>query len=60
MSPAECIYGIVAGLSPVAGFVIEWRRGGDFGARLAALEAERLPERVGELEAVQGRMRRSM
>ena len=60
MSPAEYIYGIVAGLSLVAGFVIEWRRGGDFNARLAALEQENLPARVAQIEATQDRMRRAV
>jgi len=59
MSPAEYIYGIVAGLSLVAGFVIEWRRGGDFGARLSAIEALNLGESVANIEAAQDRMRRN-
>lgn len=60
MSPAEYIYGIVAGLALVIGSIIEWRRGGDFGARLSALESEQLAERVGNLEAAQDRMRRAV
>jgi hypothetical protein len=60
MSPAEYVYAIVAGLSLVGGFVLEWRRGGDFAARLAALEQQDLPVRVATIEAMQDRMRRSM
>lgn len=59
MTPAEYIYGIITGLSLVAGFVIEWRRGGDFGARLSAIEAQNLGERVAVIESTHERVRRS-
>jgi hypothetical protein len=59
MSPAEYVYAIVAGLSLVGGFVLEWRRGGDFGARLAALEVENLADRVANIEQARERMQRN-
>lgn len=60
MSAAELIYAIVTGLALVAGFIIEWRRGGDFAGRLEALERQRLPDRVAEVEATLDRFRRSV
>lgn len=59
MTTAEIIYGIVTGLSLVAGFVMEWRRGGDFNARLAAIEAENLGARVAAIEQARERMQRN-
>jgi len=59
MTPAEIIYGIITGLSLIAGFVIEWRRGGDFGSRLSAIEAENLGARVTAIEQARERMQRN-
>lgn len=60
MTTAEIIYGIVTGLSLVAGFVMEWSRGGDFGARLSAIESQNLGERMASIEAIHDRMRRAV
>ena len=60
MTVAELVYAIVTGLALVAGFIIEWRRGGDFAGRLEALEQQRLPERLVEVEATLDRVRRSV
>ena len=60
MTSLELIYGLVLGLAAIGGFIIEWRRGSDFGSRIAALEAQDLPLRVATVEAVLERVRRSV
>ena len=52
MSLFDLIYALVTGLALIAGFVIEWRRGGNFDGRLTALEQQDLNVRLGLLEAV--------
>ena len=60
MTHFEILYGIVAGLALVIGAVLEWRRGGDQSARLAALEAQNLGHRVAELEHTLDRIKRGL
>lgn len=65
LSPFDLIYAVVTGLALIAGFVIEWRRGGDFEGRLAALEAaaERAgnhEHRIANLEGTMERFRRNL
>lgn len=60
MSLFDLIYALVTGLALVAGFVIEWRRGGNFDGRLTALEKQDLGGRLAALEATQERMRRAI
>ena len=60
LSLYELVYAVVTGLALVAGFVIEWRRGGNFEGRLAALEQQNLGARVEAIEATHDRMRRAV
>lgn len=60
MSLFDLIYALVTGLALVAGFVIEWRRGGNFDGRLTALEQQDLGGRLAALEATQERMQRAV
>lgn len=60
MSLHELIYAVVTGLALIAGFVIEWRRGGDFAGRLQAIEEQNLAARVDALEQAHDRFRRAL
>ena len=60
MSLHELIYAVVTSLALIAGFVIEWRRGGDFIGRLRVLEEQNLGARVYAIEQTLDRFRRSV